>query len=931
MKHFKYIAILFAWFAVACTTDDLGETVHRGNQVKIVGRVMPFTECNVGSRAIESKLPEEAEVQSMNLLIFGKDENDNLQCVYREYREGSDMTFNINRGTLVNGKVENSSFTVDQAMLAECYIYVVSNFPELDAISVTDLGVGTDVSVFMNLITNVNGIVIPDTGLPMVGFYAGDQVNAKPVNLQVGGQIPDDALNVKMKSLFAKVMFEIRVEADQKIGNNIPTFVPNTNNGEKKGVVVNNVVNTVDLNGIYTNPNGMKESEPGQNNGSDDGIENKIFNVYPCDFSYNANDGITSFYFYLPERYLAATKASNNYQYPFGIGTSIRQEDLKYRQRFKPLLVDKSKKATYVTFSGTYTDHQSHVYDVSYDIYLGNDNYGNFDIVGNTQYNNIVTIRGLANSNDQSSDKNSISIDHRVAVDRVDPIIINFRRETLLDSHFEIRPIRIRKNPKYEDIDLNDAKVKVVVNYGENIPATGKNWIGLERSYGNGNSNTTSTDYLKVGDLVDGRKNSAGKRKYFTTNLTTNTLAGTGTFDGNGFSTVGGTTVIVPVTDSDQCIWMYVDECTETGDALRTAIISISYAEDGVNYDDPINYVINQRKLFPVFYTESTGTSSTSRQYLIEYHEEYLHNYDADDSYGQTEEKGMQWGLNGVQLSYDTDAIFFESGWGDFINTVVNVIRPWSGLDPKYDFYIPKHDSNVKTEEVNAKRAFAGYTFCDEIIDEVNGQTSTVHNTDPDDNITILTLGQDPKSAVEYCYNKNKRNADGTVPTVEWYLPAIDEIEDIVMSKFTKTNIEDGTTSTQNSYIEFMEFQNNFYWSSQPAYIRNYAYYNTLPRTGGDYYYDDINYARATSVSYSNNAYNYEESGTIGYYNGISVKLSSLWNPSDTKTYGPGTDNPSATLNGKSFAEVNRQPGNLHRTEDMARVRCVKKVSTTTN
>ena len=35
MKHFKYIAILFAWFAVACTTDDLGETVHRGNQVII--------------------------------------------------------------------------------------------------------------------------------------------------------------------------------------------------------------------------------------------------------------------------------------------------------------------------------------------------------------------------------------------------------------------------------------------------------------------------------------------------------------------------------------------------------------------------------------------------------------------------------------------------------------------------------------------------------------------------------------------------------------------------------------------------------------------------------------------------------------------------------------------------------------------------------
>ena len=38
-----------------------------------------------------------------------------------------------------------------------------------------------------------------------------------------------------------------------------------------------------------------------------------------------------------------------------------------------------------------------------------------------------------------------------------------------------------------------------------------------------------------------------------------------------------------------------------------------------------------------------------------------------------------------------------------------------------------------------------------------------------------------PQSAVEYCGNKNKRNSDGTIDydNMTWYLPAIDEIEDI--------------------------------------------------------------------------------------------------------------------------------------------------------
>ena len=63
-------------------------------------------------------------------------------------------------------------------------------------------------------------------------------------------------------------------------------------------------------------------------------------------------------------------------------------------------------------------------------------------------------------------------------------------------------------------------------------------------------------------------------------------------------------------------------------------------------------------------------------------------------------------------------------------------------------------------------------------------------------------LNDDAESAVEYCYNKNKRNSsDGKVPNeFQWYLPATDEIEHIVSGGFG----------------EFEVFQNKFYWSSQP-------------------------------------------------------------------------------------------------------------------
>ena len=68
-----------------------------------------------------------------------------------------------------------------------------------------------------------------------------------------------------------------------------------------------------------------------------------------------------------------------------------------------------------------------------------------------------------------------------------------------------------------------------------------------------------------------------------------------------------------------------------------------------------------------------------------------------------------------------------------------------------------------------------------------------------------MNLNEKPRSAAEYCYNKNKRNANGAVQGMSnssgWFLPGISQLESIL-------------TSYYNTYTEF---QNNFYWSSAAA------------------------------------------------------------------------------------------------------------------
>lgn len=864
MRYFKsLVAFVALLFATSCAVDNIdGPSVmpNDSDVVTVMGRVTRFTDCDVDTRGVKNG--EEGKITSMAMAIYRlNQEGTRIEaCEYFEYKPNqNELLFTIERGT-------NYAANTPYAMYIFCNVDMKSfndTKPSLDALLAETY--------------NLKNLNIPENGFPMMGSLGdtfstrfdkdnqkfilspmvGDKLTAPTVaEPKADGSGWEEAktqtlLTVPMKAMYAKVNFTIEVRPDQTIeGNYSPQFTLD-------GCTINNAAGSVDFDNTTNSDTNVLAAQSCNITG------NKIAS--------GANK--VTFSFYLPERYLTPTINCEEFKYPFG-GlnaegeiipvegySNLRKEDQKYAQRFKSKLVE-GKAATNVVISGQFRDHQNHYWDVDYTIYLGEDNYGNFDIRRNYEYNNFVTIRGIQSSDDMSDNQNGIAIDHRVDIERTQPAIISLRREVLLDSHFEVRPLRIRKSDVANiPNDITHVKVEVV------NPET-TNWMRLERSFGDGNIATANNRKNSNGEsfyITDEKSPSYGKRRYFTYDLINGTTA-------SNYPLTNSTEVIVPLNEADECVWIYVDECTESGDGVRAGIIRVTYGNlngskftSTTNTDFPVvNYTINQRKLFTV--------TNGGRTYYIEYEEEYLHNFDADDNYGQTEFDGMEWGLPGQQLSFEDDAIKIQGTlWDGLIDYLVK-----SGMNPKYDFY----NNTSEAPTANIAHPYNGYNFTTKILAIVNneyykytfedggwfGQDKEYYkkpglNTDSNDDYNRLTLAQESRSAVEYCLNKNKRDANGYLVSsteqagmdtsrIYWYLPAIDEIEHIVTSEYV-----DPDGKTQKTYARFIEFQSQFYWSSQPAYYVYDWYYYGISDSNGNFYIDALNYARSTSVSYVNNQY----------------------------------------------------------------------------
>ena len=896
MKHIKYIAILIVSLFVSCTENDIVPNNHPNvvgkNQIQLVTRIAPFTEHDVTSRAVG----DNQSVQ-YDFIIFGTDNT----CVY--YNHCYDEIINIDRANDFPG--------INQDLLNSCTIYVLTNYSGIYEKICQDAGY-TDVTKYItDSIVGVKDIdyfaviptaVLPDvnldeSALPRIGSITG-------IDLSLDADIDAGTIyTVDLQSLFSKMVFDIKVDPTE---TNAGIF--NSNTFQLLGYTVSNLPKSVDL---FSGEVGNTHDNLEIYDEAVEGVLGDDVNLQPATE--------LSFTLYLPERFFKPSTSADNFIYPFGQGDAIREEDKNLRQRYKPLLAKgyssfngspgTDNKATYVTISGVFTNHQGHTFDVKYDVYLGKDNYGNFDVVRNMQYNNTLTIKGIHNSSNQNDP--TVSVDHRVNVTHTRPILVSLRRETLLDAHFEVRPLRIRRNPAYVGETINHVKVEVVYSDVNNKPeADGRgNWISLERSFGNGKAVNTSSLYC-----VDG--SSAGKRKYFTYDLVNKAFTKGNNNPNDESEPLHTSTELIfpmPAASAQECVWIYVDECTESSrakDAKRSATIKVTCGKlEGGNFipvGESLDYTISQHKLFEI----NCGT----RTYCIEHEEEYLYNFDNEDSYedNKTEFSGMPWGLDGKQLSNQYPAIHLDIPSGiisiilelfgfESTEKLINDQLNDKGLDPKYDFYIPRDITNNKL----TIRAFSGYIFNQELATYIKEKNIA--------KIEGIALDEKPQSAFAYCYNRNKRDRNGNVVSQNWYMPAIDELEEIMT----------------NSYLYFTDFHGQYYWSCQPAYERYNMSFDLHEedfrgnwddsKQEGFFYRDNIGRSRATKVQISESTGDFEDIISSGsevagvQYGDIRIRF---WQPRKSTFELGGLD--------EYEVSYDKHPGNKLRTEK-CRVRAVYK------
>ena len=243
-----------------------------------------------------------------------------------------------------------------------------------------------------------------------------------------------------------------------------------------------------------------------------------------------------------------------------------------------------------------------------------------------------------------------------------------------------------------------------------------------------------------------------GKRKYFTCNLVTQTLA--------------NNTQITGVGNRDR-IYFYLDENLNPALEDREATVTLIYKENGVEQNRR-TLLIRQTHLVPVTRVAYDGESTPNPSIIyMEAYEEYLEHYDPLNEFttGQIY-SGLEWAptLYGIE-------ILDINGENDFTD---NYRSGWA-----YTSYI-------------ANRYNMGYM---ELDDEMQSAFQYCHNRNK----------RSSDGAVPCDYTINRLPIIGTELSVDinsnstkWFLPGIRDMEN-ALSQY---------------YPIYPEFQGNFYWSS---------------------------------------------------------------------------------------------------------------------
>lgn len=809
-RYLKYIfiALASAILAVSCLEElEPTPSLNGTDQVAvIVPRVKSFTNQYVTKAAYGDA---EQAINDLKVLIFDNDGD----LVHTQAVDPDSRSFTLNKSMLNSPEHKGKLTAATVVMLANMNTSLgtlkkangETNITSLDDLKSASFHIAEAKTVLTS---------VPSEGFPMIG---GKVVDLSPTS----STSPQDAVVVDLKILYAKINFEISVEPD---GDNERVDPSNTqqmqfqlsgysiynvskvtsldipdNAGEPVRDIFGNVPDEDDIADFDESTASSEYAYPATGNGakvtlsktatlngpsipftfymaesrfnrSEDNAREDLIGIYPEDWLTPAEDedvkgwtGLSAEQKKLPQNKLNGVK--------YGYDHLIQQ--------FKPKIVEQASNpspgaglATYVLLTGTYKDYRGTNWNVNYKVYLGKDNSQNFHVDRNSEYTNYISIKGIRNRQEGSYGEGDVWIDHRVNVSlgsgQGPDNCVTITRETLLDAHIEVRPLRVQWSGTTYD------RVNIYLPTGSDEQLL--DWIGIEKFTGD-NCQDGAT-YCFVTDPSTNESYSIGKRKYFTTGLI------------NELQTMGGDLGVK--TDEDgrkfldfyngHCAWIYFDE--NTSSTSRDAVIRLEfYKNDRMTAAE--EYTIRQNGLQTI-----EGTN-----YIVESYEEYLHSYDSEDKYN----------LSTSPVDYTQQGL----AWGKVEKLSTDIIvaaAPIPGLrGERYDYF---HQGDVPPGDnyyTYTKNSSGNWDLTPDATDNFSTGLYFTNRAATKKLMTVRDMASVPDNAYEYCLSKNKYNETDNTLDIHWYLPDVYELKAVLAASQSDGNAADFGSDS-------------YYWSSQPSF-----------------------------------------------------------------------------------------------------------------
>ena len=758
-RKFRIITVLLLVGLFACRQEDFSESSFSSSEktTTLTFVCNPMDLHRVTTRASDMKDEEEKRINTLYIFFFDAEGN---------YLEGDYLTgypdAPDNGGYYAPGqgvsllKIDKALF--DNPTLAEsATVYAVANVnPDLFR---KDENGDSRPDTIRNRTDLENLVYALDPGTLSLALPAEGMPMVGSKVLDLTGGTPEEERRVELQALMARVDVNIRLESDVQ-ENNLPAFY-------LMDWTVKNL------------PTKVAFSAPAENVQTGwEGSWTKEINTSLQRTIYNKNGQIT-FSFYLFENIQNAEwKIDEGEQWanPAADLENLTQEEREKalypdsisdarKQRYKPYLANANAAA--VELHGFYTTYNDATYEVSYTLYLGANHTDDFRVKRNHQYKNDITIKGLTS---QSSVTGEYTLDARVNIEENNnEYYIAMLRERNHDAHFCVTPMDVYLFASSSQAPTMEVILGEVPQDSE-TPISGSvpDWIRMER--------------ISAEDMAAGSVSESGFTAYVQGQGGTHLATGSAWTAGNGkraFFTKGllksggalYNNTRTRIEHSRDRVYFYLDENLTMND--RAATVTLIYKENGVEKRRR-TLSIEQTHLLPVAMRDG-GTL------YMEQYEEYLDHYDPLDEYATDQiYPGLPWAVK-------------NSGLDD-----LEIERLYANSLYVWPYYYSRDPYEEPGQIFND-----GYPYTGFIIFRAN------HG--------IMTLNGRPRSAFEYCYNRNKRNADGTI-TAEyvvrrtlggqfyeetanestWFLPGIRQMEDALTQYYTT----------------YGEFQTSYYWSA---------------------------------------------------------------------------------------------------------------------